>query len=51
MLIAVTYRLQQHQHLHDAVEFPTQIGIAAPEDNLVMLEVETVIEILTVWAT
>jgi len=50
-LIAVTYRPQLHQHLHDAVAFPTQIGIVATEDNLVMLEAETVIEILTVLVT
>ena len=45
------YRPQLHQHLHDAVAFPTPIGIVATEDNLVMLEAETVIEILTVLVT
>ena len=45
------YRPQLPQHLHDAVAFPTPIGIVATEDNLVMLEAETVIEILTVLVT
>lgn len=47
LLTVVKHHPQLHQHLHDAVEFPTQIGTVATEENLVILEVETAIGILT----
>ena len=45
------YLPQLHQHQADVVEFPTQIGLVAQGVNLVILEGETVIEILTVLVT